>query len=118
MGFKPYLRKNNYREVNASSRALRQKNIFCAKYKLIKAKLNKLVEACFCIIFILLFLYTKIYTSAGAGSRTRTGTVFPPADFESAASTNFATPAGSLLIENGTIIAQYDRLLTPTMQFL
>src|SRR5687768_7628597 len=30
----------------------------------------------------------------GAGGRNRTGTVLPPADFESAASTDFATPAG------------------------
>ena len=30
----------------------------------------------------------------GAGGRTRTGTVLPPGDFESPASTNFATPAG------------------------
>src|SRR5688572_22937938 len=30
---------------------------------------------------------------AGAGGRNRTGTVLPPADFESAASTDFATPA-------------------------
>ena len=29
----------------------------------------------------------------GAGGRNRTGTVLPPADFESAASTDFATPA-------------------------
>ena len=29
----------------------------------------------------------------GAGSRNRTGTVFLPADFESAASTSFAIPA-------------------------
>ena len=31
---------------------------------------------------------------AGAGSRNRTGTISQSADFESAASTNFATPAG------------------------
>jgi hypothetical protein len=31
--------------------------------------------------------------SLGAGGRNRTGMVLPPADFESAASTNFATPA-------------------------
>jgi hypothetical protein len=33
-------------------------------------------------------------TGGGAGSRNRTGTIFQSADFESAASTNFATPAG------------------------
>ena len=31
----------------------------------------------------------------GAGGRTRTGTVLPPGDFESPASTSFATPAGN-----------------------
>jgi hypothetical protein len=50
----------------------------------------------------LLRVRTHVETSAapgkrnliiGAGSRNRTGTVFPPADFESAASTYFATPA-------------------------
>jgi hypothetical protein len=30
----------------------------------------------------------------GAGGRTRTGTLLPKLDFESSASTNFATPAG------------------------
>src|SRR5438034_2940340 len=32
----------------------------------------------------------------GAGGRNRTGTVLPPADFESAASTDFATPASGV----------------------
>ena len=31
----------------------------------------------------------------GTRGRTRTGTVFPPGDFESPASTNFATRAGT-----------------------
>ncbi len=33
------------------------------------------------------------FTHCGAGEGTRTLTVFPPADFESAASTSSATPA-------------------------
>ncbi len=37
-----------------------------------------------------------LFLCRGAGSRNRTGTVSLPADFESAASTNFATPATSL----------------------
>ena len=34
--------------------------------------------------------------SSGAGGRTRTGTWFPTADFESAASANSATPADDI----------------------
>ena len=34
----------------------------------------------------------------GAGDRTRTGTLSPAADFESATSTNSITPAGALLL--------------------
>lgn len=36
----------------------------------------------------------KIFWGGGAGGGTRTHTLLPAADFESAASTNSATPAG------------------------
>ena len=39
------------------------------------------------------FATRKLVAKAGAGGGTRTPTVLPPADFESAASANFATPA-------------------------
>jgi hypothetical protein len=51
----------------------------------------------------------------GAGGRNRTGTVSPPADFESAASTNFATPAGAVKCEVA-IMAQAGLLSARKMQ--
>lgn len=43
----------------------------------------------------LLDMWVVVYREkAGAGGRTRTDTVSPLPDFESGASTNFATPAG------------------------
>jgi hypothetical protein len=45
------------------------------------------------------------YKENGAGGRTRTGTLLRAADFESAASTNFATPAGKCKLAKGAIIA-------------
>ena len=41
----------------------------------------------------------------GAGDRTRTGTLLPAADFESATSTNFITPAYSNRIDYTTGMA-------------
>lgn len=43
-----------------------------------------------------LFSFLKSHYRDGALGRTRTGTGLKPADFESAASTNFATRAGNL----------------------
>ena len=41
---------------------------------------------------------TQNYLQVGARGRTRTGTVLPPRDFKSLASTNFATRANNFLI--------------------
>src|SRR5665213_2579311 len=45
-------------------------------------------------------------SSAGAGGRNRTGMVLPPADFESAASTDFATPA-----VDGALVERRERIM-------
>ena len=39
-------------------------------------------------------LWDSVEQENGAGGRTRTDTLLPKRDFESRASTNFATPAG------------------------
>ena len=52
----------------------------------------------------------------GAGGRNRTGTVSPPADFESAASTNFATPAGEEKLKL-VIMAQDSAYIVITKKF-
>ena len=54
-------------------------------------------------------------SALGAGDRTRTGTLSPAADFESATSTNSITPAGATIIicDAGSICKQNFRKKTP-----
>jgi hypothetical protein len=64
---------------------------------------NRVFLSQMCEYYLLLAVRVLLgFTHCGAGEGTRTLTAFPPADFESAASTSSATPAQCAIIAEVT----------------